>query len=79
MGKPPSVKKKNPNAPKAVSIWADRQTRATFKRVSTRADKPLSEIVRVLVSRYDATGKAPGLPKLAPKKSQRKPALAVAG
>lgn len=70
MGQLSSAKKKKKNAPKAVSIWADAQTRALYKRISKRAHKPLSEIVRTMARRYDATGKFPGLPSLTPKKKK---------
>lgn len=71
-----SAKKKSSAAPKAVSIWADHKTRQLYKRVTKRSSKALSEIVRVLVGRYDKTGKAPGLPRLLPVKKapKRKPA-----
>ncbi len=52
-------------ASKAVSIWANERDRVLFKRVSKRAERPFSEIVRALVKRYDAVGTAPGLPRLA--------------
>ncbi len=57
--------KKKKAASKAVSIWANAPTRALYKRISKRAEKPFSEVVRVLVKRYDSVGTAPGLPKLA--------------
>jgi len=74
-----SAKKKSSAAPKAVSIWADHKTRQLYKRVTKRSNKALSEVVRVLVGRYDKVGKAPGLPRLtAVKKSpKRKPKVAA--
>ncbi len=69
---PPPAKPEKKPASKAVSIWANTRDRALFKRISKRAEKPFSEVVRVLVKNYDSSGRAPGLPKLASLKKAKK-------